>query len=69
MKKAEIYAVSSSGDAGYAWKWRCAVDRTQCRDAFLLYYDCVADARNYGYEVELTRAQGLSAPGGLRSRA
>jgi hypothetical protein len=32
----------------------------------MLYYDCVADARKRGYEVELTRAQGVTAPGGAR---
>jgi hypothetical protein len=61
MKKAEIYPVSSGCEPGRAWKWRCAADNTGCKHAFLVYYDCVADARKHGYEVQLTRALALTA--------
>jgi hypothetical protein len=57
MKKAEIYPVAAGHSPGYAWKWRCATDKTQCKHAFLLYYDCVADAKKQGYLVELTQAK------------
>ena len=66
MKKAQMFSVPSAGANGYAWKWRCAEAKTESLKAFILYYDCFTDAREHGYEVELARAQGLTAPGGAR---
>jgi hypothetical protein len=64
MKKAEIFATSAGEAPGYAWKWRCRASNATSDKSFPLYFDCVVDAREQGYEVELTRAQGLTAPGG-----
>jgi len=38
--------------------------KAESKQAFSLYYDCVCDARKHGYQVDLQRAQGLTAPGG-----
>jgi len=57
MKKAEIYAAAAGHSPGYAWKWRCMIDKTHSRHAFLFYYDCVADAKEKGYEVELKQVK------------
>jgi hypothetical protein len=64
MKKAEIYATAAGGTPGYVWNWRCRETGAGSATSFPLYFDCVADAREKGYEVELTQASGLSAPGG-----
>ena len=64
MKIAEIFATSAGAEPGYIWKWRCRTTNATSAQSFPLYFDCVLDAREHGYEVELTRAQGNSAPGG-----
>ena len=68
MKKAEIYPIPAGHSPGYVWKWRCAIDKSHCKDAFLLYYDCVADAKKKGYEVEFTEARRLTSEGGNAPR-
>jgi hypothetical protein len=62
MKKAEIYAVPSPTRVGYTWRWRCQADRTEGESAFMLYYECVTDARKRGYEVEFLRPPSTSGP-------
>lgn len=64
MKTAMICAISTPDAPGYVWKWTCTSDRRQSASSFSYYYDCVTDARQHGYEVELTRAHGEMAPGG-----
>ena len=68
MKTAQIVAVPSQEANGYAWKWRCEEAKAESTEIFGMYYDCFTDARKHGYSVELTHAQGLSAPGGARQR-
>ena len=60
------FAVASADAPGFAWKWRCADSKVESKNAFALYHDCLVDAQKQGYEVELTRAEGLTAPGGKR---
>ena len=64
MKTATIRAISAGDAPGYAWKWVSTSDREQSSTVFAYYFDCVTDARQHGYEVELTRAHGEMAPGG-----
>ena len=64
MKTAEIVAVAAADAAGYVWQWRCLESNATSERSFPLYFDCVVDARQHGYEVELARARGNSAPGG-----
>ena len=64
--KADIVPIPAGHAHGYLWKWRCAKSKAESKTAFTLYYDCVIDARKHGYDVELTHAQGLTAPGGPR---
>ena len=68
MKKAEIYAVSNKSDSSYAWEWRCLNSKTKSEAAFQFYFECLENARQAGYEVELTQAHGMAAPGGAGSR-
>lgn len=46
------------------WTWRCATENRTSRNTFTFYYDCVSDAREHGYHVELTQGCGAMAPGG-----
>ena len=64
MKKAEIYSTPAGAEPGYVWKWRCNKTNEGSAKSFTLYHDCLADARENGYEVELTHARGITAPGG-----
>ena len=66
MKKAELYSITVPQSPGYAWKWRAVSGKTTCRESFQYYHDCLADARAKGYEVELSQAQGHTAPAGAR---
>ena len=68
MEKAEIYPVSSKADSGYTWKWRCLSGKAKSASGFRFYFDCLENARQVGYEVELTHAYGMTAPGGAPSR-
>ena len=68
MKKAEIYSVACPGDPGFVWTWRESGGKTTCAHTFAMYFDCVTDARDKGFEVELTHAQGNTAPGGAEFR-
>jgi hypothetical protein len=64
MKIAKVFSIASDDAPGYAWKWRSADSKIESAEVFTLYHDCLMDAQKQGYEVELTRAQGLTAPGG-----
>lgn len=66
MKKAEMFPIESKQAPGYVWKWRCVNSKVDSNEAFTLYYDCLMDAQRKGYEVELTRARGVTAPGGVQ---
>ena len=66
MKRAEIVPVPAGHAHGYVWKWLCKEPKAESNTTFALYYDCLSDARKHGYEVELTHAQGLTAPGGAQ---
>ena len=61
MKTATIYAVGQGGDAGYAWKWRCDKKNASSAKTFAYYYDCLSDAREHGYAVELAPANDLTS--------
>jgi hypothetical protein len=54
VKTAKIFPITSKGEPGYAWKWRCAESNVESKDLFTLYYDCVTDARKQGYQVDLS---------------
>lgn len=68
MKKAHICSKPSGHPPGFVWQWEAADGSAASRDRFDLYYDCVCDAREHGYEVELTHAHGNTAPGGADFR-
>jgi len=64
MKTATISAKPARDGAAFAWTWRCAADRAVSKTSFDFYYDCLADARKHGYEVEIEQASGIMAPTG-----
>ena len=66
MKRAQIYNAPAASGSGHSWHWRALQGADASTRAFELYHDCLTDARQHGYEVELTYATGLSAPGGKR---
>lgn len=65
MKKtAKLHTVPSVEAPGYAWKWRGDDQRKDCAKTFVFYHDCLSDAREHGYHVELARPHGVTAPTG-----
>jgi len=64
MKTATIYAVPAAKNSDFEWKWRCDAEQVGSPKSFTFYYDCLTDAVAHGYRVEMTRAEGLTAPGG-----
>ena len=60
MKTATIYAVAQGGEPAYAWKWRCDEQGKHSAKTFTYYYDCLTDAREHGYAVELAPAHDLT---------
>ena len=64
MKTAIVSAMPAGEAAGFVWTWRCAADNAVSAKPFAFYFDCVSDARNRGYEVELARAGGTMSPTG-----
>jgi hypothetical protein len=61
MKRATLFSVPATNSNGYAWKWRSA-DGDTSKETFVLYHDCLADARKNGYDAQIT-TQGQSDPG------
>lgn len=59
MKSAEIYSEPTANSNGYVWRWRGQGVTSQC---FNFYYECLDDARRNGYQVELERPRGDTAP-------
>ena len=66
MKKAVMFSVACSHQNGYMWRWRCSDSHDASAEAFAFYHDCLRDAQDRGYDVELTHATGITAPGGER---
>lgn len=64
MKNATVFSIPLHNANGFSWRWRCVDGTYESNKVFLLYHDCLMDAQRRGYEVELTHAQGLTAPGG-----
>jgi hypothetical protein len=68
VKTAKVFAVPSSHPNGYACRWACTAGKTQSKDTFAFYYDCLEDAQRRGYEVETMAGEGASAPGGIQHK-
>jgi hypothetical protein len=51
MKYAAIYSVRSQTAHGFVWRWRSHDHVRRSSMAFVIYEDCVADARKSGYTV------------------
>ena len=57
MKACEIFHVPQK--KGFRWKWRHTADgRTvaESKESYALYYECIAAAREAGYEPRSQRA-------------
>ena len=57
----EIYAVAAQAGHGYVWEWCAVADEAKSRRLFDLFFECLEDARNNGYEPHfLDRAPDLT---------
>lgn len=51
MKIAEVYSVPAATARGFAWRWRSHDHARSSSMSFVIYEDCVADARQKGFSV------------------
>lgn len=63
MKPAVIFSVPMTASPGYCWRWRAVDGKAESKSQFAHYHDCLADAQANGFVVELSVAQGNTAPG------
>ncbi len=63
MKTAIIYSIPIDAAPGYGWRWRSENSKEESAEWFLLYADCIEDAKRNGYAVEPVQVQaGLKDP-------
>jgi hypothetical protein len=55
MRTVQIHYVPAATAQGYRWIWRSEDGGVDSDRAFDLFYDCMADARARGYDVQLGR--------------
>jgi hypothetical protein len=55
MRTVHIDYIPAATPQGYRWIWRSEHGAVESDRAFDLFYDCVADARKRGYDVQLGR--------------
>jgi hypothetical protein len=50
LRPCEIYAIGTQVGHGYVWEWSAVADETRSRRPFDMFFDCLEDARQHGYE-------------------
>ena len=48
-----IYAISSTPVSGFLWRWRTVDGVQHSEPTFAHFYECMADARAHGHQVDL----------------
>ena len=61
LRPCEIYPVPTQSGHGYVWEWSAVADETKSKQYFDMFFDCLEDARQHGYEPHfLDRQQDIS---------
>ena len=68
MKKARITSIPGPEGGDFLWRWEECSGTVKSPRTFEHYFECLVDARTQGYDVELTYASGVKAPGGAGFR-
>ena len=63
MNPAVIFSIPTTTSHRYSWRWRSVDSKAESGAQFVYYHECLADARANGYSVQLSVAQGPTAPG------
>jgi hypothetical protein len=50
LRPCEIYPVHVTYGHGYAWEWSAMANEAHSQHTFEMFFDCLADAREHGYE-------------------
>jgi hypothetical protein len=50
LRPCEIYPVRVAFGHGYVWEWAAVERSTHSERSFDMFYDCLDDARQHGYE-------------------
>lgn len=68
MRRCILYPVRLPGPAIFEWRWRSAEQGKFSTQGFSLFYECFADARAQGYEIDMD-ASLAACKGGLDGHA
>jgi len=61
LRPCEIYPVGVACAHGYVWEWSAVEDDVRSGHTFDMFFDCLEDARQHGYEPHfLDRQQNIS---------
>lgn len=61
LRPSEIYPVGVACAHGYVWEWSAVEDDVRSEHTFDMFFDCLEDARQHGYEPHfLDRQQNIS---------
>ena len=66
-RTAHIVSVKAGAPNGFRWRWT-SDDGTKSTTSFEYYYECVADARDAGYDVPLRGAGARNVDGSDRQK-
>lgn len=61
LRPCEIYPVSTQCGHGYVWEWASLGEEAKSNCCFDLFFECLEDARQHGYEPHfLDRQQDIA---------
>jgi hypothetical protein len=63
MSLCQLFPVPSANKQEFKWEWRAKDNSRRSSHSFERFHDCMEDARQHGFEVELQQAVGDTAPG------
>ena len=61
LRPCEIYPIRTQCGHGYVWEWAAVADEAKSKQYFDMFFDCLEDARQNGYEPHfLDRQQDIA---------
>jgi hypothetical protein len=67
-RSAKIVPISVKGSQDFRWEWRSHDGKDKSAASFVYYHDCVEDARQAGFEVELSGTEAKNLDGSSRDK-
>jgi len=67
-RTAQIIPISVQGSQDFRWEWRSHDGKEKSAESFVYYHQCVEDARQAGFDVDLSGAQARNVDGSTRDK-